>query len=156
MAISLEGVNLFMPIFSFLLVFVIVYALLFKVEAFKEQGFLRFLLSFILAAIFVVNASLVEFVEFSSAWFIVFLVCIFLIILFISFTHGSVESLMKPWVAWAFFGLLILFFIISSAYVFNWAVNWAMVWNWFHTDWFGFTLLVVIAIIVSWVLAKKS
>jgi len=147
---------LFMPIVSFLLVFVIVYAVLFKVSVFKEQGFLRLFLSLILAGIFVVNTSLVEFIEFSSAWFVVFLVCILLIVIFISFTHGNVESIMRPWVSWVFLGLLIVFFIISFAHVFNWAFNWAKFWDWFYADWFGFAVLIVVAVIASFILAKKS
>ncbi len=155
MAIDLSGLNFFLPIFSFLLVFVIVYAVLSKIEVVKEHFFVHAVISFVLASFFVINVSLVEFVKFSSAWFVVFLVCIFMIVLLISFTHGNVEAIMKPGVAWVLVGLLIAFFIISSAYVFNWAVNWGVIWDWFHTDWFGFSLVVIIAIIVSWVLTKK-
>ena len=43
----------------------------------------------------------------------------------------------------------------TSAYVFNWVLNWDMINNWFGDGWFGFILLLLIAAIVSWVLTKK-
>jgi len=155
MPIDLSGLNFFMPIFSFLLVFFICYAILNKIKIIDNKG-IHILISFILAAFFIVNLSLVEFVEFSSAWFVVFLVCIFLILLLVSFTHGKLDAIIKPGVAWFLVAGLIIFFIVSSAYVFNWAINWARVWRWFHTEWFGFSLVVIIAIAVSWILVKKN
>ena len=98
---------------------------------------------------------MVDFVEFSSAWFVVFLVCIFLIVALIAFTHGNLDEIMKPWVAWVLIVGLIVFFIISSSFAFNWAVNWERVWDWFYTDWFGFVLLLIVAAVVAWVLTKK-
>jgi hypothetical protein len=150
------GLGFFMPIFSFLLVFVIVYALLAKTQVLGENKFVHLLISFLLAIFFIVNVSLVEFVNFNSAWFAVFIVCIFFILLLISFTHGKIDFFQKAWVAWILIAGLIVFFIISSAYVFAWSVNWDSVENWFSTDWFGFVLLLVIAAIVSAVLYKMK
>ena len=155
MSVSLSALNYFLPVFSFLLVFVLVYALLAKTKILGENNFVHLLISFILAIFFIVNVSLVDFVSFSSAWMIVFFVCLFFILILIGFTHGKVDVIMKPFVAWILLIALIVFFIISSAYVFNWAVNWSVVWDWFYTDWFGFVLLLVIAGVISWVLTKK-
>jgi len=148
----LESLNYFLPIFSFLLVFVIVYALLAKTKFLGENQFVLLLISFILAVFFIIEASLVKFVEFSSAWFAVFLVCVFLILLLIGLTHGKIEVIQRPWLAWVLVGGLIVFFIISSAYTFNWAIN---ISEWFSKDWFGLVLLLVIAGVVSWVIGRK-
>ena len=78
-----------------------------------------------------------------------------MIMLLIGFTHGKLDVIRKPWLAWVLLVALIVFFVISSAFTFNWAVNWDKVQNWFNTDWFGFVLLLIIAAVVSWVLAKK-
>ncbi|GAI17262.1 unnamed protein product [marine sediment metagenome] len=152
MAMPLESLNYFLPIFSFLLVFVIVYALLAKTKFLGENQFVLLLISFILAVFFIIEASLVKFVEFSSAWFAVFLVCVFLILLLIGLTHGKIEVIQRPWLAWVLVGGLIVFFIISSAYTFNWAIN---ISEWFSKDWFGLVLLLVIAGVVSWVIGRK-
>ncbi len=155
MAVDLSGVNFFMPVFSFLFVFILVYAILAKIKIFGDNPAVHLFISFLFAIFFIVNTSLVDFVKFSSAWFVVFLICIFLMIVLVSFTHGNFDAIAKPWVAWVLVGALIGFFIISSSFVFNWAVNWAKVWEWCNSDWFGFVLLLIIAAIVSWVLVKK-
>jgi len=59
------------------------------------------------------------------------------------------------WFAWVLLALLIGFFVISSSYVFNWALNWEVLEDWFDSDWFGMVLLLAIAGVVSAVLAKK-
>jgi len=155
MVASLIALDYFMPIFSFLLVFVLVYALLAKTKVLGENKFVHLLLSFVLGIFFIVNASLVDFVQFSSAWFVVFFVIVFMIFVLISFTHGNLDDLMKPWVAWVMIGLIIGFLILASAYTFNWAVNWEMVEDWFYTDWFGFVLLLIIAGIAAWIVSRK-
>ncbi len=154
MAISLAGLSYFMPIISFLLVFIVVFALLAKTKVLGENAIIHIFISLLLSTMFIVNVSLVDFVNFSSAWFVVFFVTVFLALVLIAFTHGNLEAIMKPWVAWVLLAAVIIFFIISSAYTFNWAVNWDALNNWFYSDWFGMVLLLVIAGIVSWVLAK--
>lgn len=154
MPVDLSSLNLIMPVFSFLFVFVLIYALLAKTQVLGENKFIHLFLSFLLSIFFIVNVSLVDFVRFSSAWFVVFLVCVFLILLMVAFTHGKVDVIMKPWVAWIMLIALIMFFIISSSYTFNWAIDWLLLKGWFFTDWFGLVLLLAIAGVVSWVLIK--
>jgi len=156
MAVSLTGLNYFVPIFSFLFVFVLLYALLAKTKVLGENNFVHIFISLILSVFFVLNVSLVDFVRFSSAWFVVFLVIIFLILLMIGFTHGKIDVVMKPAVAWVILALLIIFFIISASYTFNsWTLTWSKISLWFTTDWFGFVLLLVIALVVALVISKK-
>ena len=154
MVVDLSGLNFIMPVFSFLFVFVLIYALLAKTKILGESKFIHLFLSLILSIFFIVNVSLVEFVRFSSSWFVVFFVCVFLILIMIAFTHGKVDVIMKPWVAWIILVALIIFFIISSSYTMNWTINWLSLKGWFLTDWFGLVLLLIIAGIVSWVLIK--
>ena len=154
---TVAALSYFLPILSFLLVFVLVYALLKKTEILGESEGIMLLISFILAVFFIVEASLVDFINFSSAWFVVFLVCVFMILLMIGFLGKDALGVItgNKWVAWVMLVALIVFFIISSAYTFNWAVNWETVWDWAYTDWFGMVLLLIVAGVVSWVLAKK-
>lgn len=152
---SLSALNYFLPILSFLLVFFLIYAILVKTKVLGDNNGIMIVISFILGIFFVINASLVEFVNFSSAWFAVFLVCIFMILLLIGFTHGKIDFLQNKFVGWVLVGGLIIFFIISSAFTFNWALNWDKVWDWFYTDWFGMVLLLIVAGIAAWILTKK-
>jgi hypothetical protein len=155
MAVSLDFLNFILPILSFLFVFVIVYALLAKTKILGENFGIHIFISFILATFFIVNLSLVEFVEFSFAWLVVFFVVIFFILALIGFTHGKIDVIMKPWVAWALLAVVIIIFIVSSSYVFAWTINWEKLWDWAFTDWFGLVLLLIVAGIVSWVLSQK-
>lgn len=155
---SVSAVGYFMPIFAFLLVFIVVYALLKKTEILGGSEGVMLFISFILSSFFIVEASLVEFVQFSSAWFGMGVVLVFFLLVVLAFLPGKepLEFLTKGnWFSWAMLGLITGFFVISSAYVFNWVVDWGSVNNWISSDWFGMVLLLVIAGVVSFVLTKK-
>jgi hypothetical protein len=156
MAASLSIINYFTPIFAFLLVFIIVYALLKSTKVLGGNEMIMIFVSFILSSFFIVEASLVEFVRFSSAWMTVFIFCMFVLVAMIAFVPGIKleEFFGGGWFAWVLLAIVIGVFIISSAYVFNWAVNWGMLYDWFYTDWFGMVLLLVVAALVSWKITK--
>jgi hypothetical protein len=154
--LSLQGISIFIPIFSFLLVFIVIYALLIKTKVLGDSQFINIFVSGILSSFFILQASLVEFVKFNSAWFAVFLVCLFMIVVIISFVHGKTEVIFqKVWVAWVLVVALIVFFIISAANIFNWAINFEKVSSWISSDWFGSVLLLIVAAGVAWIISKK-
>jgi hypothetical protein len=156
--VSVGAASYFLPIFAFLLVFIIVYALLKKTAALGGSEPIMLFISFILASFFIVEASLVEFIQFNSAWFGVFAVGIFFLVALMGFVPGK-EPLgvlnKKDWFAWTILGLVVALFVISSAYVFNWVINWDTVESWIYTDWFGFIILLIIAAFVSWKIKTK-
>lgn len=158
MAVGLSIINYLLPIFAFLFVFIVVYALLIKTGVLGENQFVAIFISLILASFFIVNVQLVNFVEFTSSWSVVMIVLVFFALILLAFVGGKdgLKFLQKTWVGWVILGLIIVFFIISSSFVFNWAVNWEMVNDWFYTDWFGFILLILLGVVVSWVLAKSK
>jgi len=150
---SVSVLGYFVPIFAFLLVFIVVYALLAKTGILGGSQAVMLFISFILAAFFVVQASLVEFIEFSSAWFGVLVIGLFFILVVLAFLPGKepLSFLTKnSWFSLVVLGAIIAIFVISSAYVFNWAVNWELVKTWFSGDIAGMILLLIIAAVVSW------
>jgi hypothetical protein len=156
--VTVSAIGYFMPIFAFLLVFIIIYAVLSKSKVLGDNNAVMLFISFVLASFFVVEASLVEFVVFNSAWFGVFAVIIFFLMALIGFLPGDEPfKFLKAgnWASWVVIGLAIVFFIISSAYIFNWAVNWGTLRSWFNTEWFGMILLLIIAGIASFVITRK-
>ena len=159
-AASISAMSYFIPILAFLLVFIIVYALLFKTEVLGGNQPIMLFVSFILASFFIVEASLIEFVQFSSAWFSVITICVFFVLVLIAFLPGdnpAADFLMKnSWFAWVVLGAIFAVFIISAAYVFNWVVNWGEVRVWFNSDWFGLVLILIVAAIVSWRIVPKA
>jgi hypothetical protein len=155
---STGALGYFLPIFAFLLVFIIVYALMKKTAVLGGSEPIMLFISLVLASFFVVEASLVDFIQFNSAWFGVFAVAIFFVVALMGFIPGKepLEILTKnDWFAWTILGLIVAFFVISSAYVFNWVINWEMLETWIYTDWFGLILLLVIAAFVSWKIKSK-
>jgi len=153
MAASLSAIGYFVPIFAFLLVFIVVYALLMKTKILGESSAVMLFISFVLASFFVVQASLVEFVRFGSAWFSVIIIGVFFLMLVLAFLPGDtpLKFLTKyDWFSWAMLIVILVLFIVSSSYVFNWALSWGVVKEWFSSDWFGMILLLVIAGVVSW------
>jgi len=151
--VSLSVIGYFAPIFAFLLVFIVIYALLTKTKVIGNGEPLKLFVSFILSGFFIVEINLVEFVKLSSAWLGVGVISIFFLLVILAFLPGKMplDFLTKNnWFSWVMLGLVIAFFIISSAYVFNWAINFGVVQDWFNSDWFGMILLLVIAAIVSW------
>lgn len=155
---ALSAMGYFVPIFAFLLVFIVIYAILTKTKVLGESPAVMLFISFILSSFFIVEASLVDFVRFSSAWFSTIVIVVFFLVLILAFIPEiKIGDFLgkNDWFAWTLFVGMVIFFIISSAYVFNWVVNWGMVRSWFDTEWFGMILLLVIAGVVSFVLAKK-
>jgi len=156
---SISTIGYFIPIFAFLLVFIVVYALLKKTEILGASEPIMLFISFVLASFFIVEASLVEFVRFSSAWFAVGVVGLFFLLVILAFLPGKepLAFLTKSnWFSYVILGIIVAFFVISSAYVFNWALDWGDVSDWLYSDWFGMVLLLVVAGIVSFTIAKKS
>lgn len=166
MVLDISGINFFMPVFSFLFVFILVYALLAKTKVIGDSKFVLLLISFIVAIVFMSFSSLELFLRTSIAWFIVLVVAVFLILVIGMFSG-------KDWVpksgfAWTVVVVLLVIFLISAIYVFNPV---------FHPDLgiatgegtsllqqlrgymgggvVGSIVLIVIAAIVAWVITKK-
>lgn len=150
-----SGLNFLMPIFSFLFVFIFVYALLAKTKILGDNKPIHLFISFLLAVFFIVNLDMGNYLVYSVAWIVIFFICLFLILTIIMFTHEKLDVVKKPWVAWVLIVFLILFFIVSSSYFFSWALNWDSIMSWIDTEWFGFVLLLILAGIVSWILSKE-
>lgn len=115
-------------------------------------------LSLIIASFFIVNVNLVEFTKMSISWFVVFIVCVFLILLVLSFVgEGALKSFTgNKAVAGIVIAIVVIVFVVSSMYTFNWAINWDRIQSWFDKDWFGMVVLIIVAAVVSFVLTKKA
>jgi len=165
--IDVSGLNFFMPVFSFFFVFFIVYSILWKTKILGENHFIVILISFILGVIFLSFSSLRFYVETIIPWFALLMVVIFFVLLIGMFSSKD----WKPgsWLSWVFIGILILIFLISAIYVFNPVFHPDLIiasggreslWNQIQ-DFFtsskvaGSVLLIIVAIIISWVLTRK-
>lgn len=169
MAIDISGIYFFMPVFSFLFVFLIVYAILIKTKVLGDSQFVNLLVSFIMAIVFMSFSSLELYVQTIIPWFVVLVVCVFLVMLIGGFSSGKMSDVISNKVfGWAVIIILILVFLVAAIKVFN---------PIFHPDlgvtsgegtslleqireaaggkFLGSFLLIVIAGAVAWVLTKK-
>ena len=168
MAIDISGIYFFMPIFSFLLVFLIVYAILARTKILGDSKFVNFLVGFIMAIIFMSFSSLDLYVKTIIPWFIVLFISVFLVLLIAGLSTKELDKIMTKSFAWIVIIILLIIFLISAIKVFNPV---------FHPDLiitsgegtslieqisygsggrvFGTILLIIIAIVVSWVLTRK-
>ncbi len=150
---SVSAIGYFMPIFAFLLVFIVIYSILKATKALGTSEAVMLFISFFLSSFFIVEASLVEWFQLSGAWMAFGVFIVFFVVVILGLIPGiDMKKFFGKgdWFAWVVLALIVGFFIFSSAYVFNWVLNWGMVRSWFDTDWFGMVLLLVIAGIVSW------
>ena len=166
MALDISGLNFFMPVFSFLLVFVIVYALLAKFKIIGESKWILVFVSFIVAIIFMSFSSLKLYVESIIPWFVVLLIIVFLVLIMGFFT--SKDWVPKSWFAWIFIIILIIIFLISAIRVFNPVFHpdlgiasgqgtsmLEQVGEYLDGGFLGSVILLIIAGIVAWVITRK-
>jgi hypothetical protein len=163
MAASISGIGFFMPIFSFLLVFVVVYAMLFKTKALGDNKGMMIMISFVLASFFIMQVNLVEFVQFSSAWLTGGVVLLFFLMMIIAFLPGDSSKIFegkdgKPskWFGFIVLGGIMIFFIISAGYVFDSAVNWEFISELFNREWVGMILLLMISGVVAAIISREA
>ena len=167
MVIDISGIYFFMPVISFLFVFLIVWAVLTKTKLLGDTGFINLFVSFIMAIIFMSFSSLDLYVRTIIPWFIVLFIMVFLVLLIAGLSTKDLSKIMSTKFAWAVIAILLVIFLVAAIKVFNPVL---------HPDLivtsgegtslveqiryaaggtvFGTILLIIIAGIVSWVLVK--
>lgn len=156
MVVSLAGISTIMPIISFLFVFILIYALLIKTNVLGDNKFTSLFISLIIASFFIVNVNLVDFTRMSVSWIVVFIVCVFMILLVLGFIGKDALKVFtdNKTIAGVSVAIIVVIFLISSMYTLNWTINWDLIQSWFDKDWFGMVALIIVAAIVASVLTK--
>ena len=168
--IDYSWLNYFMPIFGFLFVFVVMYAVLAKTKLLGEGQFTNSFVSFIFAIIFVSFSPGIDFVETVIPWFVILFIALFLVMIIVGLSQKKVDDFMKPWMAWVFIVLLAIVFLISAMVVFNPVLGPYLpgqsdvggeaflisVKHFLYSERFlGALLLLGIAAVTAWILTKK-
>ena len=152
-----------MPIFAFIFVFVLVYALLGKTQILGSNKFIHSLLSLAIAIIFVIAPNARQYTLTVTPWIIVFLIALFFMLLIIGFVRGNIEEVVKnPAISFGLIAVLLLIFLISGVQVFGSAIA-----NFFnltttseiksfllHPSVLGVIILFVVGAVVSWFISK--
>jgi len=168
MSLNISGLLFFMPVFSFLFVLVIVYALLLKTKILGSSNWINLLTSFILAVVFMSFSSAELYVRTILPWFVVLIVVVFLILLIAMFSTKAWDKIFTPGFAWIIVIILIIIFVVAAIRVFNPVLHPDLgvasgqgtslieqMRTWLDGGVAGSILLLVIAAIVAWVITKK-
>ena len=159
--VDLSFMGLFLPIFAFLLVMIVIYAILQKSQLLGDNPAISLFLSILMASFFIVEVQLVDFVSYTSSWVSVFVVVLFMLFLIMAFVPGAdgatgLKILEGKAISWIILGLMVVFFLFSASYVFNLAINVDEFLDLADNEWFGFFLLAVVGGLVSFVLFKAK
>ncbi|MBS3134280.1 hypothetical protein J4214_03545 [Candidatus Woesearchaeota archaeon] len=121
--LDLTTLNFFMPIFSFGLVFAIVFAALDKFELLGKNRFVKLFISFCIGVLFLFSADAVKFINFVSPWFVVMMVMLVFILtafLFMGVRSDKLVSAVEdPRVYWPVLVVGIILFLVALTQVFG-------------------------------------
>ncbi|MGV8142447.1 MAG: hypothetical protein ACP5NS_02310 [Candidatus Pacearchaeota archaeon] len=170
MAADVSAFVYFLPIFAFLVVFSIIFAVLNKYKIIGESKFFQLFFSFVIATIFVTASSARQVVIDVIPWFAVLVVAMLLLLFLVQFV-GKADIVGKG-VGWVFVILLIIIFLISGVKVFSSTIapylpgsssstnnadpNLLNFFDWLYSPQVsGFFLIILAAALTSWFLARK-
>ena len=166
---DLSGISYFLPILSFFVVFVIIYAVLSASKIIGDK-WVKLFVSFLVSTIFVSAVGARDYVLNIIPWFAVLIVSLFLMMMVTGFI-GKMDKF-NHGLGIAFVVLLILAFLVSAIFVFSdyfapyiprptyGAGGNPSVLN--FTEWFysgrvmGGILLLILSGLVSWILVKSK
>ncbi len=174
MAADVSAFVYFLPIFAFLIVFALMFAVLAKTQFLGENKFFQLMFAFIIATIFVTASSARQVVLNVIPWFAVLIIAMLLLLTMINFMNKGDMITKTAGFGWLFIILLIIIFFVSGVKVFSSTLGPYLpgalqtetsnadptLLNFF--DWLysprvaGFFLIAIVAAIVSWVLVKTG
>lgn len=112
----------FSPVFLFILIFAISYAILDKFEVFKA-GWTKAMISFAMGVLFLFSKDAMNFVNFVTPWFIIFIIIVMfflMIFLFMGLKSDALGKLVSdPNVYWPVLIILFVFMAIAIVHVFG-------------------------------------
>ena len=156
--LNLSGVSTFIPVFGFLLIFTVVYALLRKTKLLGENKFVSILISFAVAIIFLVSASAIEYVRVVTPWFAAFVISLLFISLIVGLLKGNVEDFFKgKGFAWFVIIVLIVIFVFSAIYIFADVINKYMAGPkqfLLQPTVLGIFVMIALTVFISWILTR--
>lgn len=167
--VDITAISYFAPIAAFLLVFIVVFAILHKLEIVGENRWVQLFLGLLVASIFISAAGTKDYVLTVIPWVVVLIVALFFILLLLGFI-GKEMSFMNKGVGIAVVIILALVFLASAFVVFNDVlflpggpipdnaeINSIIFFDWLYSErvW-GAIVLIIASAIVTWVLVKMK
>jgi hypothetical protein len=115
--VDLSGIEYFVPLIGFILVFVIIYAVLNKTKVF-ENLWLELFISFLVSTLFISVIGPLEYIQAITPWFAILLVSLFFILVLTGFV-GDKDDALKKLIGQVFVYILLLVFLVAAFFVFS-------------------------------------
>jgi hypothetical protein len=156
MELDIAGLLYFMPIFTFLFVFVVVYALLNKVkETLGTNDFVNALIGFLVSTVFISVSSMRLYLETIVPWFAILVIALFFILAIVGFSQQKIEGIVSKNFIIGVVVVLIGIFLIAGVKVFSSILS-PLFYKIKNDDrLFGGILIFLVAALTSWLLTKK-
>lgn len=159
MVLDLSGLDYLLPIWSFLLVFIISFAVLVSTKIVGENKFWLVFVAFVLATLFITAASARDYVESTAPWAIVVLMVAFFILLVTGFI-GEPAKALKGSVGVGLVVVLLLVFLFAALRMFGDSLSPSTTRDplllWLYSGPVaGIVILLAVCGLVGWVLTKK-
>jgi|SRR3989339_360659 len=170
MVADISGISYFLPIITFLIVFVVIFALLAKTKILGESLFVQLFISFLLSTVFISASAPRDYVQAIIPWFAVVLISLFVLMMIIGFVGKPAEGMNKT-VGMISVVLLAIVLAVSAYFAFSGYISPYLPGSTASganpqvlqfTDWIyssrvaGAVLLIIAAAVVSWVLVKTT
>jgi hypothetical protein len=114
--IDVSGIEYFIPLIGFILVFIVVYAVLNRTEIFKNT-WLELFISFLVSTLFISSFGSLAYLQAIVPWFAILLVSLFFILILTGFIGDS--NALKKNMGTVFVYVLLLVFIVAAFFVFS-------------------------------------
>ncbi|MBM3230628.1 hypothetical protein FJZ22_03185 [Candidatus Pacearchaeota archaeon] len=159
MVLDLSGLDYLLPIWLFLLVFIISFAVLVSTKIVGENKFWLVFVAFVLATLFITAASARDYVESTAPWAIVVLMVAFFILLVTGFI-GEPAKALKGSVGVGLVVVLLLVFLFAALRMFGDSLSPSTTRDplllWLYSGPVaGIVILLAVCGLVGWVLTKK-
>lgn len=167
--VDVSGISYFVPVISFILVFVVTYAILNKTKLFENKG-IELFVSFLISTLFISAVGTVNYIETIVPWFAILLISLFFILMLTGFIGDKVDFLKKGF-GILFVVLLFVVFLVSAFFVFSSSISPYLpggdregadpyvlnATSWIFSSKFGGAfVLILVSALVSWILVKST
>ncbi len=165
---DVSALGYFAPIAAFLLVFVVVFAVLYKLKLVGDSKWVQLFISLLIASIFVSAAGTKDYVLTVIPWIAVLIISLFFILLLTGFIGEGAK--MGKGLGIAILIILALIFLVSAFVVFNdvllfpggqvsdeTPIGSLIFFDWLYSERvLGALILIIASVIVTWVLVKMK
>ncbi|MDP1696101.1 MAG: hypothetical protein Q8L29_04260 [archaeon] len=152
--IDVSGFGTLLPLFGFLLIFIVVYATLNKTKIIGESKFVQLLAAFIVSIMFILAVQPREYILSIIPLFAMLIIVMFLILAFTGFI-GGLESWGKG-IGKGMVVVMLIIFLVIAYFVFASTISPFISEIGKYPKVIGAIVLLVISALVSWVLVKSK